>query len=189
MDYLCAVVNHKNINIMKIRNFFFFLTVISALTFFSCANEGGKADENASEDTATEQTTEDDATAEAQPVAEADQAMGPSTTIEFEESEWDFGKITDGDKVQHNFQFTNTGSEPLTIKNAKGSCGCTVPEWPREPIAPGESGEIKVEFNSKKKPGKQTKRVTITANTEPPQSYLTIKADVQPNPDAEPATK
>ncbi|HKK89258.1 MAG TPA: DUF1573 domain-containing protein [Saprospiraceae bacterium] len=173
---------------MKIRNFFFFLTVISALTFYSCANEGGKADENASEDTATEQMAED-AMAEAQPVAEAEQAMGPSTTVEFEESEWDFGKITDGDKVQHNFQFTNTGSEPLTIKNAKGSCGCTVPEWPREPIAPGESGEIKVEFNSKKKPGKQTKRVTITANTEPPQSYLTIKADVQPNPDAEAATK
>ncbi len=173
---------------MKIRNLFFFLTVISALTFFSCANEGGNGDESASDETATEQTA-DEATAEAQPVAEAEEAMGPSTSVEFEESEWDFGKITDGDKVQHNFQFKNTGSEPLTIKNAKGSCGCTVPEWPREPIAPGESGEIKVEFNSKKKPGKQTKRVTITANTEPPQSYLTIKADVQPNPDAEPAAK
>mgnify|MGYP001552391442 FL=1 len=173
---------------MKIRNFFFFFTVISALTFFSCANEGGKSDENASEETATEQTI-DDATAEAQPVADADTPAGPTTSVEFEESEWDFGKITDGDKVQHNFTFTNTGDEPLTIKNAKGSCGCTVPEWPREPIAPGETGEIKVEFNSKKKPGKQTKRVTITANTEPPQTYLTIKADVQPNPDAEPAAK
>jgi hypothetical protein len=172
---------------MKTRNVFFFLALILSLGLFSCANE--KSGDAAESEESTEVAVEDAAN-DAQQVSETtDVVEGPATTMEFEESEWDFGKITDGDKVRHVFKFTNTGDEPLTIKNAKGSCGCTVPEWPKEPIAPGEQGEINVEFNSKKKPGKQTKRVTITANTEPPQTYLTIKADVQPNPDAETATK
>ena len=88
----------------------------------------------------------------------------------------------DGEKVKHDYKFTNTGSEPLIISNAKGSCGCTVPSWPREPIAPGESAVIAVQFDSKNK-GKvggspQSKRVTITANTDPVNTYLTIKGTV-----------
>ena len=60
----------------------------------------------------------------------------PSTTIAFTETDFDFGTINDGDQVQHTFEFTNSGDEPLIISNAKGSCGCTVPTWPKEPIAP-----------------------------------------------------
>ena len=71
--------------------------------------------------------------------------MGPTTTIEFKETTFEFGEIEQGEKVSYAYKFTNTGSEPLVIKNAKGSCGCTVPKWPKEPIAPGESGELLVE--------------------------------------------
>lgn len=108
--------------------------------------------------------------------------VGPLTTMDFGETIFDFGEVMEGEKVIHNYTFTNTGNEPLIISNAKGSCGCTVPSWPREPIAPGESGEIKVQFDSKGK-GKvggnnQSKRVTLTANTDPAQIFLTIKGKV-----------
>ncbi|MFK8008604.1 MAG: DUF1573 domain-containing protein [Saprospiraceae bacterium] len=104
--------------------------------------------------------------------------IGPITTIEFEENEFDWGTITQGDKVSYVFKFTNTGNEPLIIKNAKGSCGCTVPQWPKEPIAPGDKGEIKVVFNSKGKMGMQSKRVTITANTDPGMTFINVKGEI-----------
>ena len=103
---------------------------------------------------------------------------GPTTTIEFEEKEFDFGTIDEGEKVSHTYKFTNTGIEPLIIKDAKGSCGCTVPSWPKEPVAPGATGEMLVEFNSKGKSGSQNKRVTITANTNPGQTFINIKGEV-----------
>ncbi len=119
--------------------------------------------------------------------AEPAKPVGPTTTFDFSEKEYDFGTITSGEKVTHVFKFKNTGKEPLVIQNAKGSCGCTVPEWPREPIAPGKSGEIKVQFDSKNKQGKQTKNVTITANTDPVNTILKVSADVEKDPNA-PAT-
>ena len=78
------------------------------------------------------------------------------------------------------FTFKNTGNEPLIISNAKAGCGCTVPQWPKEPIAPGESGTIAVKFNSKGKPGKQTKRVTLTMNTTPNTKQLRLSGLVNP---------
>ena len=105
--------------------------------------------------------------------------------ISYQETEFDFGAIKEGETVTHVFNFTNTGKEPLIISNAKGSCGCTVPSWPREPIPPGGKGDIKVEFNSKGKTGLQTKKVTITANTEPTQTFLTISGNVTGTPATE----
>lgn len=108
---------------------------------------------------------------------------GPTTTMLFEEYEWDFGVMDEGDKVEHIFKFTNTGDNPLILGNCKGSCGCTVPTCPKDPIPPGGEGEIKVVFNSRGKKNKQTKRVTITANTSPePTTTLTISANVTPAP-------
>ncbi len=111
-----------------------------------------------------------------QPAAPA----GPTTTVSFEETEFDFGIINEGERVTHVYKFTNTGEEDLVITNAKGSCGCTVPQWPKEPIPPGATNEIKVEFNSTKKPGKQQKRVTIDANIPGGKTFLTIKGEVTP---------
>ena len=98
--------------------------------------------------------------------------------IEFEETTFDFGTIKQGEKVSHVYVFTNTGEIPLVITNARGSCGCTVPFFPQDPILPGESSEIEVEFNSKGKKNKQSKKVTITANTELSQTFLTIRGNV-----------
>ena len=98
--------------------------------------------------------------------------------MDFEAVEWDFGDINQGDVVEYAFKFTNSGSDPLIITNAKGSCGCTVPEWPRAPVAPGESGVIDVKFDSKGKKGKQNKRVTLTTNMVPSQQILTVKGQV-----------
>ncbi|MEL6987767.1 MAG: DUF1573 domain-containing protein [Bacteroidota bacterium] len=103
----------------------------------------------------------------------------PVAEIEFDESSFDFGTISSGEKVGHVFTFTNTGDVPLVIVNAKGSCGCTVPFFPKVPIMPGESSEIEVEFDSKNKYGMQSKRVTITANTEPVNIFLTMKGEVE----------
>lgn len=103
----------------------------------------------------------------------------PITTIRYDEDKFNYGVINEGDVVKHIFKFTNTGDEPLVISNAKGSCGCTIPQWPKEPIAPGASGEIKVEFNSKGKPGQQSKRVTVTANTNPTETFLEIAGEVK----------
>lgn len=103
---------------------------------------------------------------------------GPTTTIEFSEKEFDWGTITQGEKIRHTFEFTNTGNEPLIIKDAKGSCGCTIPLWPKDPILPGETGQMEVEFNSKGKIGAQNKRVTITANTTPGMTFLNVKGKI-----------
>ena len=108
----------------------------------------------------------------------AEKPEGPIPAFSFEEELHDFGTIKDGDVVEHVFTFTNNGEAPLIISDAKGSCGCTVPEWPREPIPVGGTGELKVKFNSKNKPGIQNKTVTITANTYPETTRLRIKANV-----------
>jgi len=114
-----------------------------------------------------------------QTVSQSEAAAGGALPkFEFEESTYDFGTINEGDEVEHTFTFTNTGNAPLKIQNASASCGCTVPSYPREAIAPGESGEILVKFNSANKPGIQNKTVRITANTDPAITRLTIKSNV-----------
>jgi len=100
--------------------------------------------------------------------------------MSFSETEHDFGTINEGDVVEHTFTFTNTGKAPLVIVTAKGSCGCTVPEWTKEPVAPGATGSMLVKFNSNGKPNAQNKQVTITANTEGGKEILKIKAMVTP---------
>lgn len=103
---------------------------------------------------------------------------GPTTTMTFAETTFDFGTVQDGEKVTHTYKFKNSGKEPLVISNAQGSCGCTVPSWSKEPIAPGGSGEVVVEFNSKNKAGKRNQKVTLTANTDPPQTFLYLTGEV-----------
>lgn len=103
----------------------------------------------------------------------------PKTSMTFVESEHDYGKIEQKTKNEYIFKFTNSGTNPLLISKAKGTCGCTVPDYPKEPIMPGEDGEIKVEYSSRTSKGVQTKMVNIWANTEPVQTQLKITADVQ----------
>lgn len=116
--------------------------------------------------------------AEAQAASQGEVPSGPITTMTFEETTFDFGTVKDGEKVSHTYKFKNTGDEPLILSNAKGSCGCTVPVWPREPIMPGKTGEVTVEFDSKNKAGKRNQKVTITANTNPPQTFINLNGEV-----------
>ena len=100
--------------------------------------------------------------------------------IEVVDDEFDFGEIKEGENVIHEYKIKNTGTGDLLISSAKGSCGCTVPEWPEEPIKAGEEATIKVTFNSRGKPGVQNKRVTLMTNAIPSVKILTIKGNVIP---------
>ncbi len=110
--------------------------------------------------------------------AEKGKQTVPLPELSFEKLRHNFGKINQGESVSHQFVFTNTGQAELIINNAKGSCGCTVPKWPRKPIAPGESEEIKVTFNSAGKSGKQSKTITLVTNAIPNTTVLTISANI-----------
>ena len=102
----------------------------------------------------------------------------PLPELSFETLRHNFGEITQGESASHQFTFTNTGEGDLIISQAKGSCGCTVPEWPKEPLAPGEASKIKVTFNSAGKSGKQNKTITLVTNAIPNTTVLTITGQV-----------
>lgn len=99
--------------------------------------------------------------------ASAQDAKSPTgAAISWEKATHDFGDVIQGDKVEHTFRFTNTGNKDLVITNVQVTCGCTTPKgWPRDPIAPGVSGELTVAFNSAGKIGKQNKVITVTSNS------------------------
>jgi len=112
-------------------------------------------------------------------------AEGPQDTVNlakmaFAQSTFNFGEVPQGDIVEHTFEFTNTGKVALVISEARSTCGCTVPTWPKEPIEPGQPGKITVEFNTKGKYREQRKPVTITANTYPARTVVYLEGFVQP---------
>lgn len=100
--------------------------------------------------------------------------------IEFDAPDYDFGEVKEGTVVEHKFKFKNTGKVPLVIANCRSSCGCTIPEWPKDEIEPGESGEITATFNTQDRPGDQKKRIYITANTFPNESTVVVFGKVIP---------
>jgi hypothetical protein len=104
---------------------------------------------------------------------------GPGPVLTWETSTYDFGDIYQGDKVQHTFRFTNTGTESLIITNVEVTCGCTVPKgWPRDPIMAGAKGEIEILFNSAGKMGKQNKVVTVVSNSSTGNSQISFTTTV-----------
>jgi len=142
-----------------------FLTLSLALTmaFVSCK-------EDASKKINTENV---------EAAADRDAAAKNVPVMSFEKSEHDFGSITQGTPQETKFIFTNTGNAPLIITNAKSTCGCTVPEYPKAPIAPGEAGELVVKFNGSGQ-NEVSKTITVTANTAKGNELLKIKAFVNP---------
>ena len=101
--------------------------------------------------------------------------------FEFKETEHDFGTIMQGEIVSYAFRFKNVGRSDLLISNARATCGCTVPEYPKKPIKPGDEGKILVTFNTSNRKGMQNKSITITSNTQPNFTTLRIKAKVMEN--------
>ena len=114
---------------------------------------------------------------------------GPLATAEFETSDHDFGTIAEGKKVSYTYKVKNTGQAPLIIQNASPSCGCTVPDWTKEPIPVGGTGYVKAEFDTNGKPGINNKTITVTANTWPKTATLRFKAMVTPKAELNGPTK
>ena len=115
--------------------------------------------------------------------------MAQQAVITFERHEHDFGKINEADgKVTTVFTFKNEGMEPLVLSNVRASCGCTTPKWPRQPVEPGQTGEITVTYNPNGRPRRFTTSVTITSNATEPTTRVTIKGEVIPKP-AKPVDK
>lgn len=102
--------------------------------------------------------------------------------FKFDVEVYDFGTIKQGESVNYDFNFTNVGKDPLIISEAHGSCGCTVPVWPKEPVKKGDKAQIKVTFNSTGKMGMQDKTVTITSNAKGGQKILHLKGNVEAPP-------
>lgn len=152
------------------------LLSIALFSMTSC-NEDAKVQ---TETTAADINNPIDITSEALNNAQemSPEVVSNPTTIKMDKMEHDFGAIDQDKPAFTTFTITNTGTNPLIISSAKGSCGCTVPTFPKEPIAPGESGTIEVSFDPSGKPGPNNKTVTILANTEPANTVLNVKATV-----------
>ncbi|MET4084002.1 hypothetical protein ABIB40_003975 [Pedobacter sp. UYP30] len=134
---------------------------VASLAFVACHNANTQVKDAMSTDSNT--------------VAKAD-----APVIKFAEEIHQFAKINEGDKVSYNFKFTNTGKSPLIISSATATCGCTIPEPPKEPILPGKDGFIKVVFNSEGKPGINDKVITVTSNANPNVSSVHLVGEVVP---------
>ncbi len=107
-------------------------------------------------------------------------AIKDMPTMDFDDTMHDFGVMREGETVSYDFKFTNNGKTPLLVNSANGSCGCTVPEYPHEPLEPGKSAIMKVKFDATGKQGHQEKSVSISTNSNKGVHALYIKADVKP---------
>jgi len=105
-------------------------------------------------------------------------ALKDSTSVQIIDTAYNFGKVTEGEKVEYSYRFKNTGSHPLVIVEATASCGCTVPQKPEKPILPGETGFIKVVFDSKGRVGEAHKTITVISNSKPEFSPLVLSGNV-----------
>lgn len=103
---------------------------------------------------------------------------GPA--IKLEETNHEFGDIYQGEKVNYVFTFTNIGNQPLVLSEVVTTCGCTAPSWNREPVMPGQSGEIQITFNSENKMGRQNKGITILSNAVNSPARVTITGNILP---------
>lgn len=164
--------NYKNLTVP--RQLFYFLL---CLTSFACSSDAAVAEEE------FQSTAVDGVITNADLIRSPVSADGLVDTVNvakmtFTEVDYNFGKVTAGDVVEKEFSFVNTGKIPLLITDARSTCGCTVPEWPKQLIQPGESGVISVVFDTKNKSGDQVKPITITANTYPVATSLRLIGQV-----------
>lgn len=141
---------------MKNRRFLFILPVLFSL-LFSCKNSDKSSENEISIDLVT---------------------SGKFAEIKFDKYEHNFGDVIEGETVTHYFYFTNVGEVDLIISQANGSCGCTVPEFTKDPVKPGEKGKLKVSFKSEGRSGNQSKTVNLTTNSKDPFTELNIFANV-----------
>ena len=158
-------------NLVKLLPFF------AALALVSCKKDQA-ADQLVVEET-TQAAVAPEVAQEAAPIAPAAQT-GPATTVALSEANFAFGKIKKGDKVEHAYEVTNTGANPLVISEVKPACGCTVPDYTKEPILPGQKGKITLKFDSASFDGLVSKQAEVYANVEKSPIVISFSADIQP---------
>lgn len=158
------------------KNLVKLLPLVAALTLVSCKKE------QTAEQLVVEENVEA-TTATTTPAPEAvavAAAAGPATTVALSESNFAFGKIKKGEKVEHVYEVTNTGTNPLVISEVKPACGCTVPDYTKDPILPGQKGKITLKFDSASFDGLVSKQAEVYANVEKAPIVLSFSADIQP---------
>jgi hypothetical protein len=156
---------------MKSRNFIPALIISLAATAFAACSGKGEKDE---EKRISTEVVNNPATAN-----ETGESNKGVAVFTFETDNHEFGEIIQGERVTYAFKFKNTGDVPLVISSASASCGCTVPEYTKTPVEPGDEGFINVTFDSSGKSGMVSKTITLIANTVPSTKVLTISADIQ----------
>lgn len=148
------------------KRIFYFLLLVSFVTLTGCKQKN--SNERISPDLVNNPATAD---------GKSDAENIP--VFKFDTDNHEFGEINQGEVVSYNFKFKNIGKAPLIVSSASASCGCTVPEYSKDPVLAGQEGFIKVTFNSEGKHGMVSKTVTLLANTIPNTKVLTISADIQ----------
>ncbi len=149
---------------MKAKFLFIFLSVV--VLGLGCKNSS-KAKKEVSSDLINNPAT-----------ASGDTNSDGLPLIKFEEENHDFGLILQGEKVSYTFKFKNIGKSDLIVDDVSTSCGCTVPKFSREPIAPGENGEVEVIFDSNNRQGRQFKTITVWTNSQPNKTKLQIESEI-----------
>jgi hypothetical protein len=162
---------------------YYWLLLFLGVLLWGCGNESGQP--SAVSEKSLEEIKQEGPIKNADIIRNPVSASEPLDTVNvakmsFEETQFDFGEVDEGAVVEHVFNFKNTGKTPLIISSARSTCGCTVPEWPKDPIPPGAGGEISVRFNTQNKKNEQTKPITITANTYPKTTKVFISGFVNP---------
>ena len=159
------------------------IVLAATITIASCK----EADKTADTTSSATATTTTEAVTSATPTTTATAAPQQNTVdpATLTKVEWldgmdrDFGKMKEGENLEVSFRFKNVGDKPLIISNVSASCGCTVPETPKKPYQPGETGVIKASFNSSGKPGSQSKQVNVFANLDPAMTTLNFRVEVK----------
>ena len=159
------------------KNFIKIVPLVAAMALVSCKKDQTADQLIVQEETAlTPPQSVEDAQAE---MVQAAQSK-PLTNIALSEAQFDFGKIKKGDQKEHVYEVTNTGENPLIISQVKPGCGCTVPDYTKDPILPGQKGKITLKFDSASFDGLVSKQAEVYANVEKSPIVISFSADIQP---------
>jgi Protein of unknown function (DUF1573). len=158
------------------KNLIKVLPLIAVLSLTSC-----KKDQKADQLVVEEQQAVEAPVVQTQDELVKEAQSKPLTTLALSEANFDFGKLKKGDHVEHIYEVTNTGTNPLIISQVKPGCGCTVPDYTKDPILPGQKGKITLKFDSTNFDGLVNKQAEVYANVEKAPIVLTFSADIQPN--------
>ncbi len=157
------------------KNLIKVLPLIAVLSFTSC-----KKDQKADQLIVEEQQAVEAPVVQTQDELVKEAQSKPLTTLALSEANFDFGKLKKGDHVEHIYEVTNTGTNPLIISQVKPGCGCTVPDYTKDPILPGQKGKITLKFDSTNFDGLVNKQAEVYANVEKAPIVLTFSADIEP---------